>query len=205
MAFVPVPNCAEVEIRQQCDNQLIENTLYFEHATPPTATELQALADSIEAWWGDSILPLLSNTLTYRETYVTDLSEATGPTATQAGFAPAAGGSPDNHAPNNVSLCVSFRTAGRGRSSRGRNYVAGIPSTGVNGDLISQTFTDSVVAAYNNLNVLGNLPSGWTWVVVSRFSGGAARATGVAFPVTRALAVDRIVDSQRRRLPGRGN
>jgi hypothetical protein len=43
-----------------------------------------------------------------------------------------------------------------------------------------------------------------TWVVVSRFSGGVERVTGVTTPVVQAAYHDLNLDSQRRRLTGRG-
>lgn len=203
MAFITVPNCAEVEIRQALDGQLIENTMYFQHPTPPTAAELKTLGDTMLNWFGSNILPNLSHHLTLREAYVTDLTEQDGPTATSTGFTPAAGGNAGESMPNAVALCVSFRTAARGRTGRGRNYISGLPDNLVLQNTIDTNFADTIVGHYNDLQD-GLSAVGWTWVVVSRFFNGQPRAQGIARPVTAAIVTDLTVDSQRRRAPGRG-
>jgi len=45
---------------------------------------------------------------------------------------------------------------------------------------------------------------GADWVVVSRFHDNAPRTAGVVSFINAATVVDATVDSQRRRLPGRG-
>jgi hypothetical protein len=68
----------------------------------------------------------------------------------------------------------------------------------------------NLLTIYNRLLTL--LP-GFTWCVVSRFSGHTIvngekvptpRAAGVITPVTTAAWADDVVDNQRRRLEGRG-
>jgi hypothetical protein len=65
------------------------------------------------------------------------------------------------------------------------------------------------VAAYDLLRTAPPAPAD-DWVVVSRFSGvdvngdPIPRAAGVVNIITAVLAVDNTVDSQRRRLPHRG-
>lgn len=203
MPFIPVPNVVMCEIRATLDAQQIENTMYFEFNTVPTAADVQTIADTMNNWWGQNILPHLSQDYTMREVYATDLTEQTGPTATATGFLPAGGGDVVESESNNNALCVSFRTAARGRTGRGRNYISGIPTNQVTNNTVSQTFVDQIVGAYNGLQA-GLDAIGWTWVVVSRHFNGVDRAVGVARPVTAAIVVDRVIDSQRRRLPGRG-
>lgn len=113
--------------------------------------------------------------------------------------------------PGNVTMSVSFRTALRGRSFRGRNYVAGLTEDQVAGNIFISTLSASWKAAYEAI-AAAIASTGWTWVVVSRFSGVDAvtkepipRAAGVTTPVLSVIVVDDFVDSQRRRLAGRGN
>jgi hypothetical protein len=75
----------------------------------------------------------------------------------------------------------------------------------VTGNTLNAGYASDFVIAYNDLLPGGVFePDGWRWVVLSRYTAGAPRAAGVAFAVTRALFTDLTVDSQRRRLPGRG-
>jgi hypothetical protein len=80
-------------------------------------------------------------------------------------------------------------------------------TTGAN--QIDSATAAAFVDAYSLLLDFGQ-DIGASWVVVSRFSGVDAngdpipRAAGVTTPITSVLVVDNIVDSQRRRLPGRG-
>ena len=71
---------------------------------------------------------------------------------------------------------------------------------------IDSTFASNIVGAYLQLvNPSTVLPAGWIWVVVSKQASGLPRTAGVFTEVFQALVVDLIVDSQRRRLPGRGS
>jgi len=75
---------------------------------------------------------------------------------------------------------------------------------------VESTFASDLTSAY--IQRREDLDSGdFTWVVVSRFSGvdpdtgkPIPREAGVATPVLAPLVTDLTVDSQRRRLPGRG-
>jgi len=106
--------------------------------------------------------------------------------------------------PGNCSLSISFRTAGRGRSSRGRNYFVGLVESQVNGDVVNGGNVDAYQTLYEELIGAGSVVTGWQWVVVSRFFNGAPRTAGLAQPVTAVVVVDSFIDSMRSRLLGRG-
>lgn len=108
--------------------------------------------------------------------------------------------------PTDSCLAIKRQTATHGRSGRGRLYwpiwsaswlvtpdavtpsaAAGIV-TGIAG------FQTAVEAALNPAKV----------VVLSTVNGNAPRAAGVTFPITSWSTADNHVDSQRRRLLGRG-
>lgn len=211
MPFVPVNGVALVELRYLLDNQHIENTLYFETGDGVDAANLLLLLNAVESWWLDNMAALVPDAVTLVELVATDLTTATGP---QVSVAPT-GGDPGTVAdpvlPNNVTIAISFRTAQRGRSFRGRNYHPALWETGVIKNTVQDTIVAAIQDAYTaligNTDVLG---AGYTWVVVSRFSGVDAdgdpipRVAGIATAITSVLIVDPIIDSQRRRLPGRG-
>jgi len=209
MPFVPVANTALVELRFTEHGQQIENTLWFEFATDPDEDQLRDLAIAIEDWWTTQLQSIVSSDVQLRETTATSMTSATSPTATVAPVTAKFGTSTANGEPGNVTMSISFRTGGRGRSFRGRNYAIGLTEDQVDGNSFVTGLTSLWQAAYFAL-IAAAATAGWTWVVVSRFSGvdgdgdPIPRAAGITTPVTSVVVVDDFVDSQRRRLTGRG-
>lgn len=203
MPFVPAVNTAQVSIRYLYQGQRAENTVYFEMIGGVTEAKMEALAEAIGGKLIADHLPNLPNSLILSEIYVVDLTTETSPAITETGGMPAPGGLSTPALPNNVTLTVSFRTNGRGRSSRGRNYLMGLTEPLVVGNTVDAAFTGVWVPFYTYLLTLDE-PDGFIWSVVSRFEDGAPRATALVQPVTGVVVVDMVVDSQRRRLPGRG-
>lgn len=210
MAFVPVPNTALVEIRMTQDVQEVENTLYFEFDAPPDSTVLGALGEAILNWWTTNLAALLWSGLNVREIVCTDLTTATGPQVATVPETATHGTGGGQGLPNNASLSISFRTGFRGRSFRGRNYIIGLLESQTNSpNEVEQATVDAFVAAYTALLPVAEALSA-TWVVASRFSGvdgdhkPIPRTTGLTTPILSVVAADNIIDSQRRRLPGRG-
>jgi hypothetical protein len=210
MPFVPVPDTVLVEVRMELDSQKVENTLYFEGGSID-ATAAAGIATGIIAWWVDNYSPITTTALALREVVVTDLSSDTGFQVSEVPDGLVTGTISTSPAfPNSVSLAVSFRTANRGRSFRGRNYVVGITDSQVTLNTMDPTTVSAWHDAYTALLATAASLS-VEWVVVSRFSGvdpttrkPIPRATGITTPVTTVVVTDPTVDSQRRRLPGRG-
>lgn len=203
MAFIPVPNVVSVEFRQVLAAQQIENILYFQFgAGDPSESDMEVLLGILAGWAETELAPLLSTDLTWRELYATNLGTQTSPTATlPVSFG---GAAPGPALPNNVCWCVSFRTPVRGRSGRGRNYISGLLEADVTGNTLSLSKADEIVAAYDLLRGPLITPN-WSWVIVSRYTDGAPRVTGLPITVSAVTYADRFVDSQRRRLTGRGS
>ena len=205
MPFIPVPNVAQLNIRGTYLGEQVENTIYVQQNVAWNAGSLQLLADAVASWWDTAVLAHVSTSYQYRETYAVDLTSVTGLTATSTPLGAVAGRKVGDPLAGNVSLCVSFRTALRGRSYRGRNYLCGLVEPEVSGNTINLTFAEDVVNAYQQLLIPDEylIPT-QSWVIVSRYANKQPRSQGVATPVTQVLIVDNFVDSQRRRLPGRG-
>lgn len=188
------------------DGQNIENTLYFEGAGAVGTETMILLGDALIVWWATELAPNLTKSLQLREIYLTLLTTAVSPTVTRVPSTTTFGALDVPPVPNNASLCVSFRTAGRGRSARGRNYVPGIAEGEVNISRITQARCDAIAQAYSNIPavLVEQDVEAFTWVVVSRYTSGLPRGEGVTEPIQVATVVDNVIDSQRRRLPGRG-
>lgn len=204
MPFVPAADVAQVELVQLLDGQVIENTLYFQSSADLDIALMGDLANALLGWWEDAIAPGVSESLSLTGITVTDLSTQTSPGIFVPAVPAITGDGTSPALPNNVALCVSFRTAFRGRSARGRNYVAGLQENQTTLSHIDAGVADFFTDAYSQLIGPGAFVGGLQWGVLSRFVNGNERATGLFRPITSVTVVDNTLDSQRRRLPGRG-
>lgn len=204
MAFQAVPDVAQVQIRGSIDGQLTVNDLYFYKAAGGiTVFDLNELTNSVVAWYADTIATALSDAWTFDNALAQDLTTEGGARVNY--FQGTPGGTSGAYMPNNVSFAIRFDTFAGGRSGRGRNYLPAIPALWVSGNTMNAEPLNAFVSAYNLLvNPSELLAVGWLWVVVSRISAGAVRPVGVFNEVIGASATDNVLDSQRRRLPGRG-
>jgi len=202
MAFQPAPSIAGCVLEGRVDNQLTINDLYFFSSGAITQANLQTLSDNLAVWFTDNLAPLLSDDWSAVRVRCSDLGSATGVVAETA--AAQAGGISGEANPNNVAACVSFRTAQRGRSGRGRNFVPGIPGSLVTLNTLDPTFITDLIAVYSGLIGAGTFTAAWQWVVLSRYTAGSPRANGIGLPVTSVTMVGNSVRSMRSREIGHG-
>ena len=204
MEFVPAPDVIQAELRFLNQGQRCENVLYFQGSAGVNPSLADNLGEALANWWEANFAPTTSNQMSLTEVYMTDLTSNDSFTVSYTAGLPIVGESAIEPLPNNCAHCVSFRTAGRGRSARGRNYVMGMTENDCAGSIISTSVVNAHVTAYSFLPGAGGFVPGLQWVIVSRFLNKAPRTTALVRPVTSVLSVDNVIDSQRRRLPGRG-
>jgi len=202
--FIPVDETVLVEMRMSLYAQKIENTLYFTKTGGWEAADFTALHNALLVWWTDTWAVGVASQVSLREIAITDLSSESATSS----VVPAPTPNPTGHVtglslPGGSALCVAFRTLKRGRSFRGRNYVPGIGENRRSGNQVLSTMVADMQTAYNALIPLA-ADLGVDWVVVSRFANKLPRVTGIATKVNAAAVVDDNIDSQRRRLTGRG-
>lgn len=204
MAFIPIPDCALVRLVAHWDGQEVINTTYWHKSGGWDATSLGSLAAQFLGWATLSWAPIVHTTVVVDFIQSVDQSVDSGAQAIVAPGTTLHGGVGGTPLSNNVSYCVSFRTGLTGRSNRGRNYIPGISQANlITPNRIDATYRAAVVSAYQDLLPGGSVTIG-DWVVASRFHNKLPRTTGVTTPITSVITVDDILDSQRRRLPGRG-
>lgn len=210
MAFVPVPNTIEVDVIYLLDGQRMENTLYFENPSGWTVGDIITWLDELNTFISSELMPLLTSAIQFIELAARLLDTASSIGASVSIVPPVSGGVVGEQLPNNVTYTISFKTGLTGRSFRGRNYVPGLGLDAVNGNSIAAATRTGLLAFYTELKARA-LTNGTPWVVVSRYSGvnpttgkPIPRAVGVTTEVQSITTYDNTVDSQRRRLPGRG-
>lgn len=204
MAFAPTPGAAKCAIVFRIDGQFVQTSLDVGVETE-TEANMAAAAAGLANSFADHILPLLSEHLVIESAVAFGLESLSSPIGV---FLPGTlmnGGSAALALPNNVAYCLTKRTGVRGRSFRGRMYVPGIPNDVLDTpSTVSVAFQTSMVAAAAGL-LADMVTGGFPPVVVSWVNAGAQRTEGVATPIISLGPSDLVLDSQRRRLPGRGS
>lgn len=205
MPFVPAPNIVELQFRQTFALQQTMNRIHVNVLTPPTEAICQAIATAGAVWWTNNVDSIVTSQLALREVYTKSLHEENGPQASFSSGLPASGTVADDPLPNSVSIAASLRTGLTGRSARGRWFWQGLTESQVTGNVVVAGSLASIDAALTNLRS-SIVALGYLWVVVSYITNNAPRVGGpVYFVVNDILFTDSVVDSQRNRLPGRGN
>lgn len=202
MAFIPVPNTVHAELVFNQQGQVVENNLYFYCAVDPTVEMMADLADILADWWHTHVATVTANSTALTTIKVTSLEQAFAPGIETPLNPPDPGLVNSPGLPNNATLVTTFVTGLRGRSFRGRNYFIGLAEGMVVGNVVDALQVTNINAGYENL-LLALAGTDWSWVVVSRYSDKQPRDIGVVTDVVTTKS-DGIIDSQRRRLPGRG-
>jgi hypothetical protein len=203
MAFIPMTGGYRWSAVYNFAGEVCQNSVWFlgPLGTPATVAALNgAMLDN----WSAHVMPLLNPLVRLDSSVAVSWDTDASPYDVLVPPGPVVGGQVGPCEANNVAFCLSIRTALRGRSFRGRIYLPGI-STNILEDTnhVSTTFAgtaqEQVYEAYVSL-----APEGFTPVVASFRFGRVPRAAGVGTPVINVIATDTVLDSMRRRLPGRG-
>lgn len=203
MPFIPVPDVVKLEVIFRYNGQICINTHHYRKDVPWDVPAMQNLAAEYIQAWNTFMEPTMTNENELINTRVTDLTTQFSNSIEYSTGLPIPGDANSSAAPNNVTLSVTWLTAFRGRSYRGRTYHIGLTEANIAQNEVSGTYRGYMAAFYGAL--FTSVPStGEEMVVVSYFQGGEPRAEGLATPII-GISIDAVVDSQRRRLPGRGS
>ena len=202
MAFIPVTNNMRIAVEYTLNGQLVVNLYYAQRETPIVTANLTAAAQALVDWWTNVQSDNFTDDILLTRVVATDLTAQNGLQVINNPVSPIPGTLITNTAPNNVAIVTTHLTGAIGRSNRGRTYYAGVSATDVTDNFISTTRQTALLAAEVSLdNAIGSL--GLTRRVVSLYTNGAPRVTGVSRQITGHKMNTR-VDTQRRRLPGTG-
>jgi len=203
MAFVSAPDCAEAVINYSNDAGFMANVLNFHKTGGYTQTDIDALATAVDDEVATNFLPLINVSTTYVNTHVRGLESAVDlesivDTGTDVGSASG------TSMPNNATFVLSFRTGFTGRSARGRMYVPPMGDSALTtANVVNSTFRNAWLTAIGSLFSAAAI-AGWDAVVISRQNAGVPLSPAVAREITQIVVTDDNIDSQRRRLKGRG-
>lgn len=202
MAFIPIPQSVQlcfdfVTAGQNWQVCIVAKKL----SGSPSGADLAALALAGYNWWSADGRDLLSNEVTLRQARATDMTSQGAPVAIEVSGD--AGTVAQPSLPLGSALVTSLRTALRGRSYRGRQYWSGIPITAQDDPTnVTSTFATALGTAIGQL--LSDIAAlGFDAVIASKQHNGAVTNPAATNEITDVI-VDTKLDSQRRRLEGRG-
>jgi len=200
MPFTPVPRAVRITLRATQEGTTRITVLHYSTTAPRTWTEqeLQALAT---AWWAavvDELRTLVHTGVVFNSVTATDIGAAIPTEYVYNITGPNAGSVTGEALPANVAGCISWKTPLASRKTRGRTYMYGFAEVSTN----NSQFVVSTLALLGNLAqaIISFGPAHPIPVNLSIYS----RESGLLTNVT-AYLVDAFTDSQRRRLPQRGN
>lgn len=203
MAFQRVPFTVQVDVFFLLFGQRVENVYYCQFIDGVDAVTLSDVATAFNTWMEGTFMGNISVDCVYIGGEVHNLDIEAGSILAFAPAAPVAGGIAVSSEPGNVSFSVSLRTGVAGRSFRGRKYIAGMPTTQRVGNVVQPVWANDLINALNGLRSI-LLGINGVLVVVSRIADGLQRLEALATPVNAITVADFNIDSQRRRLTGRG-
>lgn len=196
-------NCATFVFDYRYDNQAIQNSIAINLPSGWNATQLEAMASALEAWWTAELQPHLPNSIELHQIIATDQTALTSarvahPVSQFGGTAAPAG----TICPANVTCAIHFNTGDRGRGRSGRNYFPILMEAQVDNDYLDAAMAAIIEAAYAALQAaITAAIADAIWVVLHRIAGGEQLAAGTWSPVLGAGFRDFVIDSQRDRLP----
>lgn len=205
MAFIPFVNGIEAVVQWQSGSRPINNVFNFVASVEPDLALLGDLGTSIidAVLLSDWFASAISNKIELINVKLTSLNDETAPTidwttGTSLSLPQTAPGSVVASA-NNVALVVTHHTPLRGRSFRGRTYLAGLRA----GAFASPTVVDGayVTFALDLLDAIKSAGAANSCVlsVFSRQHNDVKLVTGVATTVT-SFSCNPESDSQQNRL-----
>lgn len=200
--FIPFADTCKVQMIFSQYGQRLQNGYYF-HNTAGSfgVAEMGLLAAYMKNWWDTNLKSLVTQDCSLVQIDCKDMTSQNAPGINYTTGLPIVGTAATEGNPTNVTVAIKLTTGLSGRSYRGRIFHIGLPQTTVTADAVDNNVLTALHSAYS---ILQSAPlTDWELVVASQYTNGAWRTSGVVTPV-EAIAGDGYLDSQRRRLIGRG-
>jgi len=196
---IPIDNpaVARLAMLSAKDTRKMVNTFHMTRGDGASlvVADLQNMANVLKAWWDGSYKAQVQG-LNFLYEVTARKQDHADPLAYDLSFTNDFGTNTGTELPANCTIGVSWRTGLAGRKQRGRFYAVGVPEEDVGaGDAI----TSAAQAAFSVVaqDLITRVATAGLRLVIYH------RATGLYNVITTAI-IDALLDSQRRRLPGRG-
>jgi hypothetical protein len=197
------PNIVKVAMIFQRDTREFVNTFHVHSDTGWNVSSMTTLANSVVTWW-TTVYRLTSTAQVALAAVQVRLYDPLNPLAVDIPVSPPVAGTRGTTAEaGNVSVAMSERTGLAGRAFRGRIFA---PCVGESDVTITDTLISAAVVLFGNAIanlVFGALPAGNILHIFHRPGLVPKPRDNTSTPVI-TYVVESLVDSQRRRLSGRG-
>jgi hypothetical protein len=202
-AFIPTPDTARAVFKYTSMGQIIENVFYFYIKDGWSLPLLVDLGVHLTSAWDTFLKPRLNSAIELLDITITNVELQNGDQT----IAPvnAAGTLAGQAFPSTgQTFAIKFGTGIAGRSYRGRMYWPLLSNDAVANGNVNQASAVAMVGAVDDFFAQIKTDMDADHVVVSYQGDCEWRAAGIPTPVTSYTYSDLHLDSQRRRLPGRG-
>lgn len=197
MTFIPTPHGARIVMNWTKGTETFSYVFYATKAGFDLTAQ-QQLADAVDGVVNATWRANLGAQITYLNTTVYDARESDG-AITVSNAHTGAGTAATETLPLNLCVCVTLRTAGRGRSSRGRKYISGLTEGAVENGVWKGTATAAVLVFVDNVHIaIGD--AGWQHVIRSIQQDGQPVNPAATRAVTTLSVRNAQVATQRRRV-----
>jgi hypothetical protein len=197
VAHIPIPGGIRTVLQAENNitGQEYLNVLNFKApGASVSAADCAAVNTLVVTWWNNNYRHMCAILVVGRQVVSTGMDVFPAAQASQALAFPG-----DRAGVINTSattLAVKFATGVASRRHRGRHYAFPAVENDVAGDQFTSAYVTALVGVWDNL-IAAAQTAGYPLVI-------ASLADAALYLVSTAIAVDATVDSQRRRLPGRG-
>jgi len=194
-----------VRVQYSIWDQQCENEFYVGSAATSDALVSDALADVFDNWVTSDWMPLMQNTALYTG-LVVECYDPDFPLSTPYPKSPTVAGGNGSGLDNSMTLSIQRIIAERYKGGHPRIYTPGIPAGElVDVNHVGTSWVNDVIAALNTLtsDLLAD-PNVFTPIALRTTGSGCTQTTPCQKIILGYRAVNNVVDSQRRRLPGRG-
>jgi len=207
MAFQPVDKVIELTAQYTLEGQTVENKFYALCASTVTSAMCAELAAILDSWVSATFMPVMSSSLTYVRSIARDLTSEGSFESIDSTHGGAVGGGGADTDANNVAFAMHRKTVFSGKKQKSRIYLPTLPFADLSDPnhvlstaaAIFQTALDTLFT-----DIAAGTETTYTNGYVSRVLDHAPRVAGLFVESIGWSVTDLILDSMRRRLPGRG-
>lgn len=198
MVFIPVPSCYQTTLFYNISGQVCMNTITLFNPVADEASVCEAANNIMYDFWTDTYDDQIGTGCSLYQIKTVSLESESASFALLVIDPAVTGQRTSPVLPTNVSATCTFLTGNRGRSYRGRWFVAGMTEDMVTGNLLNTAHHDALQASFA---AMPSLLTGtdFAHVIASRFHNGVARAIGV-YTYVLTYRMNFPVYTQRRRL-----
>lgn len=204
MAFIPTPGACRFAVTQTLFGQDVVNTIWMDRTDEAvwTSANITIACSFLWSFWEGFIMTFLSNDITLVSVDGWSQDSDSAPVGSYSDT-PVNGEIVSQSLPAQNAFVIKFGTGKRGRSYRGRNFIAGLPEVDVDDDKMDAGFIAALVGSFEGLNDVLDTAN-CRHIIVSHQHNGVVLEEGEITPVTYYEATSPGIRGQRRRQFGVG-